>query len=53
MIFRNFPLGGGAGKFLVYRGGWPFRGGAPKSRGGAENFDKFVKNVLEKFSKIK
>ena len=34
-----------AGKFLVYRGGWPFRM-APKSRE-AEDFDEFGKNVLK------
>ena len=47
VIFGNFPLEGAAGKFLVCRDG------APKSRGGAEDFDKFCKNVIEKFSKIK
>ena len=45
MIFGNFQLGG-AGKFLVCRGG-------SKIWGGAEDFDKFCKNVIEKFSKIK
>ena len=39
------------GKFLVRRGAAPL-GGAPKSRGGAEDFDKVCKNVIEKFSKI-
>ena len=48
----DFPLGGGAGKFLVCRGGYPFRGGL-QNLGGAEDFDKFCKNVIEKFSKIK
>ena len=51
MIFGNFLLGGRAGKFLVYMGADPL-GKAPKSRGGAEDFDDFGKNVLEKFSKI-
>ena len=50
-IFGNFPLGMGAGKCLVCRWGWPFRG-APKSREGAEDFDEFGKNIPEKFSKI-
>ena len=46
MIFGNFPLGG------RLRGDWPFIGMAPKSRGGAEDFDEFCKNVIEKFSNI-
>ena len=52
MIFGNFPLGaGGAGKFLVCRGATPL--GGLQNLGGAEDFDKFCKNVIEKFSKIK
>ena len=51
VIFRNFMFGGKARKLLVYRGACPLKG-APKSRG-AEDFDKFSKNVIEKFSKIK
>ena len=51
MIFGNFPLEG-TGKFLVYRGGWPLRVGTPKTRG-AKDFDKFSKNVTEKFLKFK
>ena len=50
MIFGKFPIGE-AGKFLVYRGGCRFRG-ALKSRGGAEDFDEFCKNVIEKLSNI-
>ena len=56
MIFGNFPLGvggGGGGGWEIFglQGGYPFRGGgAPKSRG-AEDFDKFCKNVIEKFFK--
>ena len=51
MIFGNFPLGG-LGNFW-YTGGLALQGEAPKSRGGAEDFDEFGKNVLEKFLKIK
>ena len=51
MIFRNIPSGG-LGNFWSAGGAVPL-GGAPKSRGGAEDFDKFCKNVIEKFSKIK
>ena len=50
MIFENFPLGK-AGKLLVYSGaGLLF--GRLKNLRGAEDFDDFFKNVLEKFSKI-
>ena len=51
MFIANFQLRG-------LRNSWPTGGagplgGAPKSRGeGAEDFDEFCKNVLEKFSKI-
>ena len=51
MILENFPLED-AGKFLVCRGAAP-SGRAPKSGEEAEDFDKFCKNVIEKFSKIK
>ena len=51
MIFGNFPLGGGLGNFWSAGGAAPL-GGAQKSRKGAEDFDEFGKNVLEKFSKI-
>ena len=46
VIFGNFLLGG-AGKFLVYRGAGPL--GGLQNLGGAEDFDKFCKNVIEKF----
>ena len=49
MIFGNFQLGGGLGNFWHTGGAGPL-GGAPKSRGGAEDFDEFCKNVREKFS---
>ena len=42
VIFENFPLGG-AGKFFVCRGGCPFRGGAPKSRGRLKILINFVR----------
>ena len=45
MIFGNFPLGGGWEIFGLQGGATPL--------GGAEDFDKFCKNVIEKFSKIK
>ena len=51
MIFGNFPLWR-AGKFLVYREAGPLVGGL-QNLGGAEDFDKFCKNVINKFSKIK
>ena len=60
-IIVSTPWLQGAGDFLEFslRGGWKFwvnRGAGPlegsqKSRG-AEDFDEFGKNVLEKFSKI-
>ena len=51
MIFGNFPLGGGSWEiFGLQGGGLAFRR-TPKSRGGAEVFDEFGKNELEKFSK--
>ena len=50
MIFGNFPLGGGWEIFGIQGGAGPL-GGAPKSRG-AEDFDEFCKNVIEKFSNI-
>ena len=51
MIFRNFSLGE-CWEIFGLQGGCPFRGGAPKSRGGAEDFCEFCKNVIKKFSKI-
>ena len=51
MIFGNLPLGGGWEIFGL-QGGWPFRGELP-NLGGAEDFDEFCKNVIEKFSNIK
>ena len=50
VIFRNFMFGGKARKLLVYRGAGPLKG-APKSRG-AEDFDEFLKNVIDKYLKI-
>ena len=51
VLFGNFLLGGGDWKFLVYKAGWSFRGRL-QNVGGAEDFDKFCKNVLENFLKI-
>ena len=52
VIFENFPLGGGWESFgLQGRGAVPFRG-TPKSRGGAEDLDKFYKNITENLLKI-
>ena len=51
-IVSNPLVAGGAGDFQKFsvRGGWEIFG--PKSsRGGAEDFDEFGKNVTEKFSK--
>ena len=42
----RFSLKRGAEIFLFYKGL------APKSRGAAQDFHEFCKNVLEKFSKI-
>ena len=50
--FRKFSVRGGLGNFWSAGGGYPFRCGL-QNLGGAEDFDKFCKNVKEKFSKIK
>ena len=53
MSFVIAVQGGLLGNFLSTGGACPLRGeGASKSRGGAENFDEFCKNVMEKFIRI-
>ena len=46
MISGNFPLGGRGWEIFGLQGGL-------QNLGGAEDFDKFCKNVINKFSKIK
>ena len=53
VIFRNLPLGGGLGNFWSAGGGATPLGGGLQNLGGAEDFDNFCKNVIQKFSKIK
>ena len=49
MIFVNFPLGGLEN---FWHTGWAGPLGGLKNLGGAEDFDEFCKNVIEKFSNI-
>ena len=51
MIYKKFPFWEGDWKIFGLLGAGPL-GGAQKSRKGAEDFDEFGKNVLEKFSKF-
>ena len=51
MLFRKYLLRGRLEKILLYSWAGPLRG--LKNLRGTEDFDKFCKNVIEKFSKIK